>query len=92
MVLSVATWVALGLVTGCIAGTLLRQRGQGHLRAVALGVAGAVGGGTMSQYFGAAQAVSLTVHSVVVAVVGSIVVLAGYYSVSSPDQPDQPPC
>jgi uncharacterized membrane protein YeaQ/YmgE (transglycosylase-associated protein family) len=91
MVLSVAAWATLGVVTGLIAGTLLDRRRQGHLRAIALGIAGAVGSGLMSSFFGAAPSLGLTVHSAVVALVGSIVVLAGYYSVSSPDRTGQPP-
>jgi uncharacterized membrane protein YeaQ/YmgE (transglycosylase-associated protein family) len=91
MVISVAAWATLGVVTGLIAGTLLDRQGQGNLRAIALGIAGAVGGGLISYYFGAAPSIGLTVHSTVVAAVGSVVVLAGYYSVSSPDRTGQPP-
>jgi uncharacterized membrane protein YeaQ/YmgE (transglycosylase-associated protein family) len=91
MVISVAAWATLGVVTGIIAGALLDRRGQGPLRAIALGVTGALGGGLMSCYFGAASAVGLTAHNIVVAVVGSIVVLAGYYSVSNPDRTGAPP-
>jgi uncharacterized membrane protein YeaQ/YmgE (transglycosylase-associated protein family) len=91
MVISVAAWATLGVVAGFIAGALLDRRGQGLLRAVALGVAGALVGGLMSCHFDAAAAVGLTVRSTVVAMVGSIVALAGYYSVSSPDRTRQPP-
>jgi uncharacterized membrane protein YeaQ/YmgE (transglycosylase-associated protein family) len=91
MVLSVAAWATLGAVTGCIAGALLDRRGQGPLRAIALGIAGALGGGLVSCQFGAAPPIGLTVRSTVVAIVGSIVVLAGYYSVSRPDRTGPPP-
>jgi uncharacterized membrane protein YeaQ/YmgE (transglycosylase-associated protein family) len=61
------------------------------MRAAALGVTGAIVGGGMSRYFGAASGTLLSIQGAVVAVVGSIVVLAGYYSVSSPDRTDAPP-
>jgi uncharacterized membrane protein YeaQ/YmgE (transglycosylase-associated protein family) len=91
MVMSVAAWATLGVVTGFLVGVLLDRHGQGPIRAIALGIVGALGGGLMSCYFGAVPAIGLTVQSSVVAVVGSIVVLAGYYSVSSPDRTPQPP-
>ena len=91
MLTIVAAWATLGAVAGLIAGTLLNQRGQAYFRSVALGIMGAMAGGAMSRYFGAAPVTGLSVPSTIVALVGSIVVLASYYSVSSPGPTDQPP-
>ncbi len=49
---------------------------------IVLGIVGAVVGGFLFTFFGAAPVTGLNIYSMVVAVVGAIVVLALYHAIS----------
>ncbi|MCB1536385.1 MAG: GlsB/YeaQ/YmgE family stress response membrane protein [Rhodoblastus sp.] len=80
--MSVIAWVILGLIAGFIGSKIVNKSGQGFLLDVALGVIGAVVGGFIFNFFGAAGVTGLNIYSLIVAVVGSVVVLWVYHQVA----------
>ena len=80
--MSIIGWLLLGLIAGFIASKIVNRSGEGVLLDIVLGVIGAVVGGFLFSFFGAAPVTGLNIYSMVVAVVGSIVVLFIYHAVS----------
>ena len=80
--MSVIAWIILGLIAGFIGSKIVNKSGQGFLLDVALGVIGAVVGGVIFSFFGAAGVTGLNIYSLIVAVVGSVVVLWVYHQVA----------
>ena len=80
--MSVIAWIILGLIAGFIGSKIVNKSGQGFLLDVALGVIGAVVGGFIFNFFGAAGVTGLNIYSLIVAVVGSVVVLWIYHQVA----------
>ncbi|MFV0279981.1 MAG: GlsB/YeaQ/YmgE family stress response membrane protein [Rhodoblastus sp.] len=80
--MSVIAWIILGLIAGFIGSKIVNKSGQGFLTDVALGVVGAVVGGFIFNFFGAAGVSGLNIYSLIVAVVGSVVVLWIYHQVA----------
>jgi uncharacterized membrane protein YeaQ/YmgE (transglycosylase-associated protein family) len=78
--MSFLAWIVLGLVAGFIGSKLVNRRGEGILLDILLGVVGALIGGWLFRLFGAAGVNGLNVYSLFVAVVGSVVFLAGYHA------------
>ena len=78
----VIAWIILGLIAGFIGSKIVNKSGQGFLLDVALGVIGAVVGGVIFNFFGAAGVSGLNIYSLIVAVVGSVVVLWVYHQVA----------
>jgi uncharacterized membrane protein YeaQ/YmgE (transglycosylase-associated protein family) len=56
---------------------IVNKKGEGLIRDIILGVVGAIVGGWVFSVFGASDVTGLNLYSLVVAVVGSIVVLGG---------------
>jgi uncharacterized membrane protein YeaQ/YmgE (transglycosylase-associated protein family) len=73
-IMSLVTWIILGLVSGFIGSKLMGHR-QGIVLDVALGVAGSVAGGLLFNLFGASGVTGLNLWSVFVAVPGSALLL-----------------
>jgi uncharacterized membrane protein YeaQ/YmgE (transglycosylase-associated protein family) len=73
-------WVILGLMAGWIGSHIVDNGGKGPFMDIALGVAGAVAGGFIFTLFGAHGVTGLNLHSLFVAVIGSVVVLVGYHA------------
>jgi uncharacterized membrane protein YeaQ/YmgE (transglycosylase-associated protein family) len=80
--MSVIGWIVLGLVAGFIGSKIVNSSGQGLLMDIVLGVVGAVVGGLIFSFFGASGITGFNIWSLVVAVVGSIVVLWLYHQMS----------
>jgi len=80
--MTVIAWVILGLIAGFVGSKIVNKSGQGFLLDVALGVIGAVVGGFIFNFFGAAGVTGLNIYSLIVAVVGSVVVLWVYHQVA----------
>jgi uncharacterized membrane protein YeaQ/YmgE (transglycosylase-associated protein family) len=74
-VLTVLSWVALGLVAGYIGSKIVNRTGEGLVGDVLLGIVGSVVGSFMFQKFGWYGVTGFNAHSIVVAVAGAIVVL-----------------
>lgn len=75
-------WIILGLIAGFIASKIVNKGGQGFLLDLVLGIVGAVAGGFLFSLFGATGVTGLNLYSLIVAIVGSVVVLSVYHMLS----------
>lgn len=73
-------WLILGLIAGFIGSKLVNKRGEGLFLDIILGVVGAVVGGWVFSMFGAQGVNGLNLYSLLVAVIGSILVLVIYHA------------
>ena len=76
--MSIITWIILGLIAGFIGSKIVNREGQGFWLDIALGIIGALVGGYLFAFFGATGVTGLNIWSMIVAVVGSVVVLVIY--------------
>lgn len=79
--MSILAWIVLGLIAGFVGSKIVNKRGEGVILDVVLGVIGAVAGGFVFNMFGAAGVTGLNIYSLIVAVIGSILVLLIYHAV-----------
>jgi len=84
--MSITGWLILGLIVGYIVGKLVNKTGEGVILDVVFGIAGAIVGGFLLSFFGASQITGLYIYSMIVAVIGSVVVLFIYHAVSGRGQ------
>jgi uncharacterized membrane protein YeaQ/YmgE (transglycosylase-associated protein family) len=80
--MSIISWIILGLIAGFIGSKIVDRRGQGFWLNTALGIIGALIGGFLFSFFGATGVTGLNIWSMIVAIVGSIVVLMIYNAVT----------
>ncbi len=73
-------WIVLGLIAGFIGSKIVNKRGEGFLLDIILGIVGAILGGWLFSLFGAAGVTGFNIYSLVVAVIGSILVLVIYHA------------
>ena len=78
--MSIISWLILGLIAGFVGSKIVNKRGEGLWLDIALGIVGAVVGGALFSFFGATGVTGLNLYSLVVAVIGSIVVLVLYHA------------
>jgi len=78
--MSIIAWLILGLIASFIGSQIVNKSGQGVVLDIVLGVIGAVVGGFLFSLIGAAPVTGLNVYSLIVAVIGSIVVLGIYHA------------
>ena len=76
--MSILGWIILGLIAGFIGGKIVNRQGQGFWLDIALGIIGALVGGFLFSLFGSEGVTGLNIWSMVVAIVGSVVVLLIY--------------
>ena len=76
--MSIVSWIILGLIAGFIGSKIVNREGQGFWLDIALGIIGALVGGYLFAFFGATGVTGLNIWSMIVAVVGSVVVLVIY--------------
>jgi uncharacterized membrane protein YeaQ/YmgE (transglycosylase-associated protein family) len=76
--MGIISWIILGLIAGFIGSKIVDKRGQGFWLNMALGIVGALIGGFVFSLFGAGGVTGLNIYSLIVAIVGSIVVLLIY--------------
>jgi uncharacterized membrane protein YeaQ/YmgE (transglycosylase-associated protein family) len=79
--MSIIGWIILGLISGFIASKLVNQQGGGIILDIVLGIVGAIVGGWLFSFFGAAGVTGFNLYSMVVAVIGAVVVLVIYHAV-----------
>ena len=77
--MSVLSWILLGLVAGFIGSRIVNSSGQGLLLDIVLGIIGAIVGGFLFTLFGAGGVTGFNIYSLIVAVIGSVVVLWLYH-------------
>jgi len=80
--MSIIGWIVLGLISGFIASKIVNKEGEGLILDIVLGIVGAIVGGYLFSLFGAQGVSGVNLYSVFVAVVGAIVVLVIYHSLS----------
>jgi uncharacterized membrane protein YeaQ/YmgE (transglycosylase-associated protein family) len=78
--MSVLGWLVLGLASGFIGSKLYGSSGQGLVLDIVLGIVGAVVGGVIFSLFGATGVTGFNIWSLIVAVIGSLVVLYVYHN------------
>jgi len=81
--MSIFGWIILGLIAGFIGSKIVNSQGQGFWLNIALGIIGALVGGFLFSLFGSEGVTGLNIWSMVVAIVGSVVVLLIYNAVTS---------
>jgi uncharacterized membrane protein YeaQ/YmgE (transglycosylase-associated protein family) len=81
--MGIFSWIILGLIAGFIGSKIVDRQGQGLWLNIALGIVGAIVGGFLFDLFGASGVSGLNIYSMIVAVVGSIVVLLIYNALMS---------
>ncbi len=74
-------WLILGLIAGFIGSKIVNKTGSGLALDIILGIVGAVLGGWVFSLFGASGVNGLNLYSLLVAVVGSILVLVIYHAI-----------
>jgi uncharacterized membrane protein YeaQ/YmgE (transglycosylase-associated protein family) len=79
--MSIVSWIILGLIAGFVGAKIVNREGQGFWLDIALGIIGALVGGFLFSLFGASGVTGLNIWSMIVAIVGSIVVLLVYNAV-----------
>ena len=79
--MSILAWIILGLVAGFIGSKIVNKRGEGLILDIVLGIVGAIAGGWLFNWFGAAGVSGLNLYSLLVAVIGAIVVLLVFHAV-----------
>jgi uncharacterized membrane protein YeaQ/YmgE (transglycosylase-associated protein family) len=76
--MGIISWIILGLIAGFIGSKIVDKRGQGFWLNMVLGIVGALIGGFVFNLFGAGGVTGLNLYSLIVAILGSIVVLLIY--------------
>jgi uncharacterized membrane protein YeaQ/YmgE (transglycosylase-associated protein family) len=79
--MGIISWIILGLIAGFIGSKIVDRQGQGFWLDIALGIIGALVGGFLFSTFGATGVTGLNIWSMIVAIVGSMVVLLIYNAV-----------
>src|SRR5215510_7567731 len=82
MAMSIISWIILGLIAGFIGSRIVNKQGEGMLLDMALGIVGAIVGGILFSFFGATGITGLNIWSMIVAIVGSVVVLWVYHAIA----------
>ncbi len=77
--MSIVSWLVLGLVAGFIGSKIVNRSGN-LVGDVIVGMIGAFVGGYLFRLFGARGVTGLNPWSILVAVVGSVVLLTVYYA------------
>jgi uncharacterized membrane protein YeaQ/YmgE (transglycosylase-associated protein family) len=83
MDMSIISWIILGLIAGFIGSKIVDKQGQEFWLNIALGIIGALVGGFLFSFFGASGVTGLDIWSMIVAIVGSVVVLLIYNAVTA---------
>jgi uncharacterized membrane protein YeaQ/YmgE (transglycosylase-associated protein family) len=80
--MGIISWIILGLIAGFIGSKIVDKQGQGFWLDIALGIIGALVGGFLFSLFGATGVTGLNIWSMIVAIIGSAVVLLIYNAVT----------
>jgi uncharacterized membrane protein YeaQ/YmgE (transglycosylase-associated protein family) len=80
--MGIISWIILGLIAGYIGSKIVDKQGQGFWLNMALGIVGALIGGFLFNLFGAGGVSGLNIYSMIVAIIGSVVVLLVYNAVA----------
>jgi uncharacterized membrane protein YeaQ/YmgE (transglycosylase-associated protein family) len=78
--MSFVSWIVLGLIAGFVGSKIVNKRGEGLVLDIVLGIVGAIVGGFLFNLVGARGVTGINLYSMMVAVVGSVVVLWIYHA------------
>ena len=81
--MGILSWIILGLIAGFIGSKIVDREGQGFWLNMVLGIIGALVGGFLFSFFGVSGVTGLNIWIMIVAIVGSIVVLLIYNAVTA---------
>jgi uncharacterized membrane protein YeaQ/YmgE (transglycosylase-associated protein family) len=76
------SWLVLGLIAGFISSKLVNKQGEGMLMDIVLGIVGAAVGGFVAHLVGFSGITGFNLYSVLIAVVGSVIVLVLYHALT----------
>ena len=79
--MSILAWIVLGLIAGFIGSKLVNKTGEGIVLDIVLGIIGAVVGGYLFTMFGAHGVTGVNLYSLLVAIIGSVIVLVLYHAI-----------
>jgi uncharacterized membrane protein YeaQ/YmgE (transglycosylase-associated protein family) len=79
--MGIFAWIVLGLIAGFLGSKIVNKRGEGLIRDILLGVLGAIVGGRLAVHFGFGGVTGLNIPSLIIAVIGSVVVLLIYHAI-----------
>jgi len=79
--MSLFAWLLLGLLAGFIASHLVNHKGEGMILDILLGIVGAIVGGWLAYIVGFSGVTRLSLHSLIVATIGSVVFLFVYHAI-----------
>lgn len=79
--MSIIAWIVLGLIAGFIGSQIVKGSGSGVVGDIIVGVVGALVGGFLFNLLGASGVTGFNLWSMVVAVVGSVVLLFAYHAI-----------
>jgi uncharacterized membrane protein YeaQ/YmgE (transglycosylase-associated protein family) len=80
--MGILSWLIVGLVAGYIGSKLVNRTGEGLMRDLLLGVIGAIVGGAVFHALGYVGVMGVNLRSILVAAVGSVIVLVAYHAVT----------
>ena len=81
------SWIVLGAIAGWIGSLIVNRTGEGLFRDIILGIVGGIVGGWIFQSVGSSGVTGFNVWSLVVAVIGSVIVLMVYHAIAHPHGP-----
>lgn len=76
--MGILSWIVLGALAGWLAGKLMKMGSMGGVKNIIVGILGAVIGGGVMNFFNKAGVESFSLYSLLVALLGSIILLAIY--------------
>ena len=79
--MSILAWIFLGLIAGFIGSKIVNKSGEGIVLDIVLGIIGAIVGGWLFNRFGASGVTGVNLYSLLVAVIGSVVLLVVYHAI-----------
>ncbi len=79
--MGIFAWIVIGLIAGFLGSKIVNKRGEGLIRDILLGVLGAIVGGRLAGYFGFGRVSGINIQSLIVAVIGSVVLLLVYHAI-----------
>jgi len=79
--MSIIAWIVLGLIAGFIGSQIVKGRGEGVVGDIIVGIVGALVGGFLFNLVGATGVTGFNLWSLLVAVIGSVVLLFVYHAI-----------
>jgi uncharacterized membrane protein YeaQ/YmgE (transglycosylase-associated protein family) len=79
--MSILGWIIFGAICGFLASKIVRGQGAGCMTNIALGLLGAIVGGTIFSALTRFDMFEFNLTSMFVATIGAIIVLYGYYAI-----------